>query len=568
MAPIICIRVPDVGLQLLRMRMRQTEEVPLITVQEDRPSARVTACNAAAYALGVRPGMRYAQVLSLDRSIRAGVVTPQERSREIGEVEGIILEIVPFVERSRFEEGVFWVPTAGLDRHLADVYGPDRTLEEILVARIEQTGRRVRVAGGVSRAAPTVATAVERQIAFDRFDKEWSWLLGQPLTALPIPPNDAERMRFLGLRTIVDFIRLPEAQLGRRMSARTAEIYRFLQEERRIPVYRRVDHRIFSREYRFEYRIPSTDRLIERIEPMLAAIREEALSAALWISAVTITIRGEMEGVWRQRIAGGSATRDLAFLLRLVSLRLESQAPPTEELSMMRIEAECIPGTQRQGELIDTPTTRDAVSIDRRRLDDALLVLHAELGGGAVVRVLPGDDVVPERRLAIATVDSGRDLVWSGESVAGCLSAAEGVRRIRRIEIASQRASRDPEGGGAAFRETAAVGPRREGGAVSRRDTGAASRRDVYRCRRDGKGAVGIGETSSSRVPNFMSGIAAGTKGGTGPQWWGPFLLSSRWWTGDEMERIYRYRRCADGTLLWEYTLPGSRRVRVQGRVE
>jgi|GEM_PF-3407497 len=516
MARIICIRIPNFGLQVLRRRTRVEETVPLITVRDDRPAARVTACNAAATMLGVRPGMRYAQALSLDYSIRAGVVTTHERDREMDELERIILGVVPQVERSRFEEGVFWIPAAGLDRHVAGVYGEGRSLSLIIAERIEAAGRRVFVAAGQSRVAPAVATALEEEIDFDRFDDEWEWLLHRPLRALPIPPEDGERMRFLGLRVIGDLLRLPEGQLRRRMSGRTAGIYRFLQEERRLPVYHHSTPRSFFREYRFEHRITSTERLLERIEPLLADLRDEAAAAALWIGAVTITIRGDMESPWRQRITGGSATRDLAFLRRLVALRLESHAPGSEELTAMRVEIDCIPGTEQQGELISRET--GAQPIDRRRLDDAILTLQAELGNHALLRLLPGDDVVPERRLRPVPIDTGRDLLWS----AGVDSPppVDGVRRVRLIGI--------PDGAGEA---PPTGGVRRSGIATVLRE-------------------------------------------------WGPFLLSSRWWTGGEIERIYRYRLSTDGTLFWEYTSPGGRggtgpdarparrrRVYLQGRV-
>lgn len=510
MAPIICIRIPDFALQILRLRTRAAEDLPLITVHDDRPAARVTACNHAATACGVRPGMRYAQALSLDYAIRAGVVSLQERGREMGDIEGMLLGLVPQVERSRFEEGVFWVPAGGLDRHVAGVYGEDRTLTRILVERIEGAGRRVSAAEGHSRAGSAVASALEQNIGFDRFEEEWEWMLRQTLTALPLPPKDADRLRFLGLRVIGDLVRLPEGQLRRRMSGRTAEIYRFLQEERRLPLYQQRERRRLSREYRFEYRITSSDRLLERIEPMLGELRDEATAAALWINAVTITIRGDMDEPWRQRISGGSATRDLAFLRRLVALRLESQAPSSAELSVMLIEADCVPGVEQQGELIAAET--GDVPIDRRRLNDAILTLQAELGGEALVRILAADAVVPERRLRLVPVSTGGDLLWS--SASETQPHPDGIRRVRRIE------TRWAEAAGTSGAQT----------------------------------ATGSGATTS--------------RAATGARSWGPFFLSSFWWTGMEIERIYRYRLGDDGTLLWEYLQPGMRRVSTQGRVE
>lgn len=531
MAPIICIRIPDFALQVLRLRTRVEEAVPLITVRDDRPAARVTACNAAAIGLGVRPGMRYAQALSLDYSIRAGVVTPRERDREMDQLERLILDVVPQVERSRFEEGLFWIPTAGLDRHVTGVHGEGRSLSRILAERIEATGRRVCTAVGQSRAAPAVATALDVEIGFDRFDREWEWLLRQPAAALPIPPEDGERLRFLGLRVIGDLVRLPEGQLRRRMSGRTAEIYRFLQEERRIPIYHHAKRRRFSREYRFEHRITSTERLLERIEPLLADLRDEAVAAALWINAVTITIRGEMETPWQQRITGGSPTKDMAFLRRLVSLRLESHAPGSEELVLMRVEIDCTPGAEQQVELIARET--GAAPIDRRRLDDAILTLQAELGNRSLLRVLPGDDVVPERRLRLAPADTGRDLLCSDG--AGSLSGFDGIRRVRLIALPGCRVPMRPDASGA---RSTGRGPTPTAAAPPRGDRAAAP--------------AGATPPATGTPTTAAPATAAVLRE------WGPFLLSSRWWTGEEIERIYRYRLGSDGTLFWEYTRPGT----------
>ncbi len=495
MAPIICIRIPDFGLQILARRLNRGSDLPLITVREDRPAARVTACNAAAVSRGVRPGMRYAQALSLDRTIRAGVVTPEERKREMDEVEALLYEIVPTVERSRFEEGLFWIPTDGITQYVEQRY--HRQPELVLKEKVESSGRRVCVASAHSRIAGTVATAARHTLTAENRMDEWQWVLAQPLAALPVPAGDAERFRFLGLRTIGDLAELPEGQLRRRMSSETVELYRFLQDERRVSSVKPIGRRSLARHYRFEHRVTSTEQLSTIMAPIISSIIAEAEAAALWIESVRIEITGEMPKPWHQEIGGGAATRDANALHRLIALRLEAKPPAAEDLSTMEIVALCIPGREAQGELIphDAPLSTDV--IDHARLEEAVATLRAELGDQAVVRMLPGDHLVPEFRVRRLRLGSGRPLL-NRHDTDEVPSTVDGVFRIRRIEI-------------------------------------------------DG--------------PQLSTG-------GARRQLWGPFLLSSRWWRGPELERIYRYRRDEVEFLWWEFTTPGSQRLYRQGKVE
>jgi hypothetical protein len=515
----ICIRLPEFALQVLRFRIGTVGDAPLITVQDDRPSARVTSCNSRAYDLGVRTGMRYAQALSLDHSIRAGVVREGERRAEMDAVERAILTFVPHVERSRFEEGVFWITAAGLDRQVRHAHGTGRTIEEVVTRAVAEPGRTVRTAHGWSRVTTAVATAVGERIDFPRYKEEWAWLYAQPIAALPLPPEDVDRFSFLGVRTIGELIRLPEGQLRLRFGRGTTDLYRFLHEERAVPVYDGRSDRSFTDESRFEHRVDSNADLIQRIETRLGPLVQRVIGAALWVSSLTVEIRPERGGRWRQRITAGAVTRDSAFLLRLVSLRLETHPVGATDLLSMRLEAACAAGVAEQGDLLRDALGSRGRPTDRRRFEEALAALRAELGDDALVQILPRSDTVPERSLRCSPIRSFTDLIHTYSPTDERPAA---IRRVRRIVVEST-APEDRESDGTG-----------KAGSVPR--------------------AVGIAP------PN---GPAAGPDGG-----WGPFLLSARWWSGREIERVYRYRFDASGDLVWEYTTPGSTRRRRHGTVD
>ena len=73
-----CISIPALPLQLALRRFPQGQSLPVALVKDDRPASPILNLNLAAKKLGLKPGMRYGEALSLVGDLRATVVSNQE----------------------------------------------------------------------------------------------------------------------------------------------------------------------------------------------------------------------------------------------------------------------------------------------------------------------------------------------------------------------------------------------------------------------------------------------------------------------------------------------------------
>ncbi|MYI99486.1 MAG: hypothetical protein F4104_07675, partial [Gemmatimonadetes bacterium] len=110
-----CINIRALPLRLLLRSHPQWRERPVAVVEEDKPLSPILWLNAAAVRGGIRPGMKYAAALSLDRGLCAGTISEEEVGAAVRQVHGALDRFSPRVEPSAEEPGIFWVDAGGLD---------------------------------------------------------------------------------------------------------------------------------------------------------------------------------------------------------------------------------------------------------------------------------------------------------------------------------------------------------------------------------------------------------------------------------------------------------------------
>lgn len=519
-----CIRIAAPALQVLRRRAAVDEERPLIVTAEDRPSARVLEFNRAAARLGVRVGMRYAQALSLSRSIRAGVVTQAMLEEAMAAVEQLLYGASPAVERWSMTPGVFWVDPRGTGRLFDDGGGWQRAA----VALLERDGWIATFARGWTRAGTLVMSAA--RLAGDAADDipagftdvavERAWMRTRSWEVLPFEGRDRERLRLLGIATIGAFLDLPEAQLTRRFSSRAIALWHFISADDPLPPQGRENDRMPVVIATPDPPLRSVAQLVSLLDGLVTELVRKTADQRRWIAELTLAVHDEDGHTREERVISGSPTRDAAFLARLLTLRLEHGEFRSAPIVTVAISGVLVEGRMVQESLLDEGSS-DRRS-DPARLNRAVALLRAELGEEGVLRLAVRSGVLPEDRIDFIPLERGAGLVPRRR--ADCAVPGAGLVRVRRLMSSDSADAAD----GSAVAEAA---PRTGASRAPRR----------------------------ARDPRDRGRIV---------RTWGPYLSSSRWWAGQEIQRAYRYQLLESGAVRWCYTEPGSRRRILQGWVE
>ncbi|MCK5008730.1 MAG: hypothetical protein KAR73_15155, partial [Spirochaetales bacterium] len=74
MAPLACVNVADLPLQLLLKKHPQWRDLPAAVVSKDSPYGRILTVNVQAKEYGILPGLRYAAGLIFTLELRADTI--------------------------------------------------------------------------------------------------------------------------------------------------------------------------------------------------------------------------------------------------------------------------------------------------------------------------------------------------------------------------------------------------------------------------------------------------------------------------------------------------------------
>jgi len=590
--PFLCLDIPDLEIQLLRRRWGVPSGQPLLVVEDDRPGARVRSCNIAATALGISPGMRYAEALSRSREALAGTVSAAERRQVIEELQELLAAFLPDVERWALVDSVFWGDARGMEhlglgqepwfRRLAERVGAAEWIGgaalgwtragTFLAAR--QVGLEATTAaqdppnardGANASRPPGFTFPALRAVVFPDRDREIRWYRSRRISHLPLHGRDSERLAMLGVYRVGELIDLPEDRLLPRFGEQLRGIHRFVRGEMdRIPPRDGTGRRGEIREtMRYEPPLSSATALcaaaIHLLERAIPVVRERGE----WIRAVRFIFVDD-EGIPRpETIESGGVTRDAASIGRLLAIRLERRVwrareieaieviPHTEVPSVIQGTFESF-GTESGARGTDTPDTRrHTPGRPGENEHKALAILQARFGSAGVFRIELQPGRTPEQRFSRVETASNRrphlaDVPGTeptGPVSPGTISSREWSRGD--LSAPTEAGVNDPPGGPSRIR-------------IRRILTDGAVRyeRGVRRHRDDPEHPDHGAYPDPGSYPN---------PGALPPVRYGPFVYAGEWWKGDATDRIYSYRGYPGGTLLWGYRTVTDARWIVQG---
>jgi protein ImuB len=193
----------------------------LATVAAGKGGLRIVALDAAARALGMRPGMSLADARALSPTLVAVPADPPAERRALSALADWCCRYTPWasIDRDASHPGEFgggaglWLDTSGC----AHLFGDEETMLRDLLARLEALG---------FTATATIAETAGAAWAIARFGSERIAVLpagtaavalaSLPVRGLRLPPEIATALRRTGLRRIGDLLPLPRAPLAAR----------------------------------------------------------------------------------------------------------------------------------------------------------------------------------------------------------------------------------------------------------------------------------------------------------------------------------------------------------------
>lgn len=433
MGRLACVDLPALPLQLLLRRTPAWRGQPVAVVDADRPQGIVLWADRRARASGIRLGMRYAGALSLDGALRAAVVPDDEVRRAVSELTRRLGRVTPRVEPAEREPGVFWLDASGLDRLYESLARWARLIREELA----RSGFAARVAVGFERfAAYAVARGGERAVVvFRERAEETAAARRVPLDRLALAPELGDALERLGVRSLGQFVDLPEEGVSRRFGKEAGRLHRLAAGVLAPPLCPRRPRPPALERLALERPEAEVARLVAVIERLLEPLLRRLYERCEKLAELQVGFRFERLGDHLETLRTAEPTCDARLLLELVRLRLEALRRLPDAVAEVVLVGHGVRVEAAERELF--PLARR----DPRAGARALARVRAELGEAAVRRPLLREGHLPEAAFEWVPADGLRP-ARPREAAPGTL-----VRRIYHPPLPlPQRERHEPDG--------------------------------------------------------------------------------------------------------------------------
>jgi protein ImuB len=193
----------------------------LATVAAGQGGLRIVAVDAAARALGIRPGLSLADARALSPTLVVEPADPPADRRALSALADWCCRYTPWaaIDQDASHAGEFgggaglWLDTSGC----AHLFGGEETMLRDLLARLEALGFTATAAiAETAGAAWAIARFGGERIAVLPEGAAATALAPLPVRGLRLPPEIATTLQWLGLRRIGDLLPLPRAPLAAR----------------------------------------------------------------------------------------------------------------------------------------------------------------------------------------------------------------------------------------------------------------------------------------------------------------------------------------------------------------
>lgn len=386
-----CVNAIALPLQLLvRRHPDWIEAGPVAVVDRDEPNGTLEWVDREARRSRIRPGMRYAEALSIRGDLRAGTVEKEAVEAAVDDLVERLRDFSPFVEASEADPGLFWLDAAGLE-------GIFDSLEEWAEAIVDDLYDERRlyasiVVGFTRFGTYVLARSRRRAVVFSERAAERDAAREVPLTRVGLPSEVCEQLEKLGIDTVGAFLRLPPTGVRRRFGAKTYRLHQMARGDLQLPLQAELDEGPIERRVRLDDPVAVSSRLVFYVKRELNPLFARFAARQHEIEELEIELRRRSELLEQLRIRPATPTNEPERVLELVRLELEHRT-----LECGADDLEILVRTRRarseQMHLFAEKPPRDFDDANR-----AIERLQAEFGRDAVVRAVPRAGHLPKAR--------------------------------------------------------------------------------------------------------------------------------------------------------------------------
>lgn len=389
---VVAVHVPHFHVVAHRRRDPALRRRPVALVANERPE--VVACSPDAARRGVTPGMSAA---AAEAACEGAAVLPfdaalcRSEHDRVGEALG---EIAPEIEEVEGEDdetlGSWCFRAEGLKRlHPTEPRLVLATRKTVLAAGY---AARVAVAGGRFPAITAVRYG-RAETACVPEGREADLLAPFPVEALPLGGPALKRLRLLGVRTLGELARLPEAGIGARFGDEGVHAHRLASGLDPTPLTPRDAPVIVETDAALEPAAESLDAVLFHLRAQCDRVTERLDTLALACWEARLELRTTEGGEHEIPVRLSRPTLSGRVLWTLLRLRLERLTLDGPVVRMRLAVVDAPPARAEQRALFRAVR-------DDEQLEATVARLRARFGSGAAVSPVPVEVHRPETRIS------------------------------------------------------------------------------------------------------------------------------------------------------------------------
>ena len=316
-----CINVGSLPLQILLKDNPSWAGTPVAVTKEEKPRSPIIAVNREARHKGLTIGMRYANALSLVAGLRAGAV-PRDRIRRARDfLVAFLSSFTPDVEPCLFDDDAFWVSVEGL----SSLFSSESQWIEKVQKALSSEGFKATIVVGFTRFGTyTTARSRLRSMVFASRDEEKVLMSRSSIELLPLSFRAKSALRKLEIRTLRQFIALPEMEMVKRFGKEAGFLRQALLSDDPLPIQPQATTEETLNSRHLDVPLVSLDLLLPHIEELVTVEVGRSERNHEVISELTLILRTEDGEITTDAIRPAIPTLRVPILRRLIRLRLST----------------------------------------------------------------------------------------------------------------------------------------------------------------------------------------------------------------------------------------------------
>jgi len=317
-----CINIDRLPLQILLKDNPAWVGTPVAVTRDQKPQSPILALNREARQKGLATGMRYASALSIVPSLRAREV-PQDRVAEARErIVRSLSAFTPDIEPCSFDTDALWVNVDGL----RSLFTSESLWSERVRASLAAEGFRVNVVIGFTRFGTyAIARSRSRSIVFASPQEENALMCRSSIDILPLPHRTKSTLRRLEIRTVRQFVSLPEGETVRRFGKEAGLLRQAILSDDPLPIQALGLKEAVPCARHLDSPVTDLGLLMPHVDELLEAEATRAEREGSVISGLSVMLRTEEGELTTDLIRPAIPTIKTALLRRLIELRLSAR---------------------------------------------------------------------------------------------------------------------------------------------------------------------------------------------------------------------------------------------------